>query len=176
MAIEQKKTLSVLQFAIQMEIDGKAYYLKTSEESGNELGSKLLRQLAAEEDIHRQVFEQIYENVRSKQGWPELDFHHDEGKGLKTLFAQASERLGTDVKAASTELDAVQGAIDMEAKSYDYYQEQLKNATHDAEKGFYSAISAQEKQHQLVLLDYYEYLENPAAWFVKQEHPSLDGG
>ena len=33
-----------------------------------------------------------------------------------------------------------------------------------------------EKEHQLVLLDYYEYLKDPAGWFVKKEHPSLDGG
>ncbi|GAH21770.1 unnamed protein product, partial [marine sediment metagenome] len=28
----------------------------------------------------------------------------------------------------------------------------------------------------LVLLDYYEYLKDPAGWFVRKEHPSLDGG
>ena len=176
MVSEQEKILSSLQIAIQMEIDGKAYYLKTSEESSNELGKKLLQQLAGEEDSHRKVFEQIYENIRNKQGWPELDFPHDEGKQLRTLFAQAAEKLETSVTAATTELDAVQGAINMEVKSYDYYQAQLKSATYSAEKAFYSALSAQEKQHQLILLDYYEYLKDPASWFVKKEHHSLDGG
>ena len=54
MATEQDKTLEALQTAIQMEIDGKEYYLKISLESSNELGGKLLASLAAEEDIHRQ--------------------------------------------------------------------------------------------------------------------------
>ena len=66
--------------------------------------------------------------------------------------------------------------MDMENKTYDFYQSQVKIATDDAERGFYQALMAQEREHQLVLLDYYEYLKDPAAWFVKTEHPSLDGG
>jgi rubrerythrin len=53
MVTEQNKTLEALQIAIQMEIDGKEYYLKASQESSNELGKKLLQALAAEEDTHR---------------------------------------------------------------------------------------------------------------------------
>ena len=60
MTTEQEKTVKALQTAIQMEIDGKAYYLEASRKSGNEMGRKLLASLAAEEDIHRAVFEKIY--------------------------------------------------------------------------------------------------------------------
>jgi len=74
MVTEQDKTLQALQTAIQMEIDGKEYYLKASRESGNELGKKLLQSLAAEEDLHRQKFEQIYDAIKSKKAWPETDF------------------------------------------------------------------------------------------------------
>ena len=38
MANEQDKTLKALETAIQMEIDGKEFYLEASESSGNELG------------------------------------------------------------------------------------------------------------------------------------------
>jgi len=38
MATEQNKTLDGLKTAIQMEIDGKKYYLKASQASGNQLG------------------------------------------------------------------------------------------------------------------------------------------
>ena len=57
MTSEQDKTLKGIQVAIQMEIDGKDYYLKASQESGDQLGKKLLEKLAAEEDLHRQKFE-----------------------------------------------------------------------------------------------------------------------
>ena len=176
MVTEQDKTLKALQTAIQMEIDGKEFYLKASEESNNELGKRLLQSLATEEDIHRQKFEQIYEAGRDKKGWPTIDFQPDGGKALRTIFAKATEEIGSSINALPTELDAVQTAMAMENKTYDFYKSQLENATYDAERGFYEALASQEKEHHLILLDYYEYLKDPAAWFVEKEHPSLDGG
>jgi len=176
MTLEQDKTLEGLKIAIQMEIDGKQYYLKASLESGNELGKKLLEKLASEEDTHRQKFEKIYNAIKAKKTWPAADFKPDGGKMLRTIFAQATERVGSKAKAPETELDAVQTAMGMENETFDYYIRQGASATHDAEKDFYYAVASEEREHYLILLDYYEYLKDPAAWFVLKEHPSLDGG
>ena len=176
MTTEQDKTLAGLRLAIRMEIDGKRFYLKASEGSSNELGRKLLHKLAAEEDIHRRNFETIYEAISDKRGWPETDFVTDKGRSLRTIFAEANEKMVTEVKAATTELDAIKTAMDMENKSYDLYKSQSKEATSDAQRDFFDAVAAEERQHHLILLDYYEYIKDPAAWFAGKEHPSLDGG
>jgi rubrerythrin len=176
MESEQDKTLEVLKTAVQMEIDGKEYYLKASQKSSNELGKRLLSSLAAEEDVHRQRFEEIYDTIRNKKAWPATDFQPDGGRRLRTIFARVTEEMDTNVKAPDTELDAVQMAMDMENKTYDFYQNRGKDATHDAERDFYEIVAAEEREHHLVLLDYYEYLKDPAGWFVTKEHPSLDGG
>ncbi len=176
MVTEHDKTLEALQIAIQMEIDGKEYYLKASQQSSNELGKKLLESLAREEDTHRRKFEEIYNAIQGKKAWPMTDFQPDGGKGLRTIFAKATEEMGSNIKAPATELDAVQTAMDMENKAYDFYRSQGKNANYDAERDFYETISAEEREHHLILLDYYEYLKDPAGWFVKKEHPSLNGG
>jgi rubrerythrin len=57
MAKEQDVTLAALKTSIQMEIDGKEFYIRSSQTSANEMGKKLLKQLSNEEDIHRKVFE-----------------------------------------------------------------------------------------------------------------------
>jgi len=173
---EQDRMLQALKVAIQMEIDGKAYYLKASRESGNELGKKLLSSLASEEDIHRRKFEEIYNSIRARKGWPVTDFRPSWGQKLRTVFAEATERMATGMKAAEGELDAVKTAMDMENETYDYYKNQGKAATLDAEREFYETLAAEEQEHHMVLLDYYEYLKDPASWFVRAEHPSLDGG
>jgi len=173
---EQDKTLQALQTAIQMEIDGKEYYLKASQQSGNELGRKLLKNLAAEEDIHRQTFERIYNAIRKEKDWPKTDFVADGGRNLRTIFAQAAGQGGAKARAAASELDAVKKAMDMENETYDFYKQREQAATYAAEREFYQALSAQEKEHHLILLDYYEYLKDPADWFVEKEHHSLDGG
>jgi len=35
-----------------------------------------------------------------------------------------------------------------------------------AERDFYETIAGEERGHKLILLDYYEYLHDTAAWFV----------
>jgi len=176
MQTEQDRTVQALQVAIQMEIDGKEFYLKASRESSNELGRKLLESLASEEDIHRQKFEEIYHAMRNKKAWPETTFQPDKGKRLRTIFTEAIKMAGSDVKASGSELDAIKIAMDMENKTYDYYKDQSQSATYDAERDFYEALAGEEREHHLVLLDYQEYLTDPAGWFVQKEHPSLDGG
>jgi rubrerythrin len=173
---EQNTTLGALETAIRMEIDGKEFYLKAGKASQNELGKELLEKLAAEEDGHRQVFEKIYKNISAKKSWPEKAFKGDGGRGLRTIFARALEAMDKDVKAIATELDAIQTAMAMENKTYDFYKSRSGKAVYDAEKHFYEELAVQEEEHYRVLLDYYEFLKDPAAWFVQKEHHSLDGG
>ena len=176
MKTEQEKTLEGLKVAIQMEIEGKEYYQQASQKITNELSKKLLVSLAAEGDVHRQKFEKLYNAIRNNKGWPVTDFQPDGGKRLRTIFAMTASETDTTVKGSETELDAIQTAIDMESKTYDFYQGRAKDATYDAEKNFYQLLAAEEREHHLILLDYYEYLNDPAAWFIAKEHSSLDGG
>ena len=173
MTTQQEKTTQALQYAIQMEIDGKVFYTKASRESGNELGKKLLASLAEQEDYHRMKFEQIFENLRKSHNWPMVDFKADGGKTLRTIFAIETNKPAPQVKVAQTELDAVQKAMEMEDKSYDLYHDRYEQAA-GTERDYYDKIAAEEREHKLVLLDYFEFLHNPAAWYVKAEKPLLE--
>ncbi|MDD5287615.1 MAG: ferritin family protein [Dehalococcoidales bacterium] len=175
MPTEQDKTTQALQYAIQMEIDGKAFYLKAGQDSGNELGKKLLESLASQEDYHRQKFEQIYENIRKAKGWTGIDFQPDGGKTLRTIFARELDKPDPKFKVARTEIAAIEKAMEMEDRSYDFYHDRSEQVGPGTEQEFYDTIAAEEREHKMVLLDYYEFLKNPAAWFVKKEHTSMDG-
>ena len=130
MDTEKDKTLEGLKIAIQMEIDGKEYYLQASRESNDELGKKLLRSLADEEDIHRNKFEEIYNAIRNNKDWPATDFQPDGGKSLRTIFAMIAGETDVRIKNRKTELGAIQTAMEMEGKTFDFYQRQGKEATH----------------------------------------------
>jgi len=171
---EQVRTLEGLNIAIQMEIDGKEFYAKSAEKSSNELGRNLLAALSAEEDIHREVFIKIYKAIKDKKGWPEVDFHPDGGRGLRTIFSKALEESSGELKIEVSELDTVEAARKMEARTFDFYRSQWQKATENAEREIYDKLAGQEQEHNLVLADYQEYLRNPAGWFVKKEHPHFD--
>lgn len=176
MVTEQDKVLQALQTAIQMEKDGKECYQQAGKESSNELGRKLLQSLAEEEDTHRQKFVEIYDAMRKKTGWPKTTFRPDRGKRLRTIFARTCAVVGVGVKALSSEFDALTVAIDKENQSLDFYDQQSRHATYPAEKEFYEELAGEEREHSLVLLDYYQYLKDPSAFFIEKEHHSLDGG
>lgn len=176
MSGEQEATLKALETALQMEIDGKEFYLKASKASKNKLGKDLLKKLAAEEDIHRSVFQSIYNTIKSEKGWPDVKYHGDGGQGLRTIFAEAIENMDKNTQSIEEELDAIKTAMDMENKTWDFYKARSQKTTLKAEKQLYEAIAMQESEHHRVLLDYYEFLKNPAAWYVQKEHSAVDGG
>jgi len=176
MATEQDKTLKGLQLAIQMEKDGKAFYQKASENTQNHLGKQLLATLSKEEDLHLQKFQQIYNSILQKKGWPAVKADFNSIQKTRTLFSQASRQEELKGMAAPGEINAVLTGLDMEAKSYDLYQKQAKAASSDAEKNFYLAVAAEEHQHQLSLNEYNEYLKDPNRLVYLERRTALDRG
>jgi rubrerythrin len=176
MTTEQEKTLQVLQTAIQMEIDGKAFYLKASGESKNAVGKQLLKTLAGEEDRHRRTFAKIYDALRAEKAWPKIALPSGRDKVLKTILTGASVKKTPLAKAEGSEMAAVETAIGLEVKTYTYYTEQAKIARYDVEKDFYQRLAAEERGHHLVLADYLEFIKDPQQWYYVKEHSNVDGG
>lgn len=172
MATEQEKTLAAVRRAMQMEIDGKEFYLRAARASGNPLGSKLFNTLAKEEDSHRLKFKAIFEAIQAKKNWPAVDLEPVAEKELKTVFAAAPAQL----ELKSSELEDVQTAMQMENKTMDYYKSQAATAAFAEEKRYYETLAKEESVHHKVLFDYGEYLKNPADYFTMKERHSLDGG
>jgi rubrerythrin len=171
-----KKMLEILQSAIQMEMDGKEFYQQASQKSSNKLAKELFQRLASEEDDHRGKFEEIYEALKKGQDWPAVEPPSEEGKRLKSIFAEATKELGSEIKIAQSELEAIETAMSMELKTYDLYRSRGEQSTFPLEKRFYQALAAEERGHHLALLDSYEYLTDPAGWFTVKEHWTLEGG
>ncbi len=172
---EQARTIEVLQLAVRTEVEGKEFYQKASQKGSNKLAKELFQHLASEEDVHRKKFEEIYEALKRGQNWPDVGPPPEKRKGLKSLFAEATKALGSKFKVAESELEAIKIAMDMETKSYNLYHSRSEESTLPVEKRFYETLAGEEREHQLALLDSYEYLSDPAGWFTKREHWSLDG-
>jgi len=170
-----EKTIQALETALQMEIEGKEFYHKAGQTSDNPLAKKLFQRLAEEEDIHIEKVNGIYEAIKSKATWPEKETTFGYDKSLRNVFKEAIEGIDREVKTSSSELEALKVAMNMEDRSYSFYRSRDEEAASSAEKSFYQALTAEEREHYLTLLDSYEYLTDPQSWFTKKEHWSLDG-
>ena len=172
---EQSGIIKALKFAIQMEIDGKKFYTVAGRKSDTSAGKELYSWLAAQEDRHRERFEEIYRSMADNMDWPRLDVKPDKGQKPGTLFAQAIKYSGTSVRAKKSEIETTAKAIEMEIKSRDFYKQQEDKSAAEVEKKFFNAISAEEQGHYLALVDYQEYISDPTGWFTRTEHHLLDG-
>jgi rubrerythrin len=176
MSQEQEATLAGLEVALKMEEDGKEFYLKAAKANWNQMGKKVMEELAAEEDIHRDVFLRIYKEIKTKNKWPDTRFTSHTAEKLKTIFRKAIENADKDFIAMPEAIDAFKTAINMENKTVDYYQERRDKASYKGEQQLYDKLVMQERGHALVLEDYLEFLTDPVSYYTKTEHHSLDGG
>ena len=172
---EQAKIVEALKFAIQMEIDGKDFYQKSEKASSTRLGKELFQWLAGEEDKHRQRFEDIYQAIKRNQAWPEADIQPAQSDKLRTIFFSARAASAPKTENQAAELKSIAKAMDMEQKSQEFYQEQGEGSMYPAERTFFKSLAAEEHGHYLAMVDYREFLVDPAGWFRKSEHHSLDG-
>ena len=173
---QAEKTTQALEKALQMEMEGREFYHKTGQKSDNPLAKKLFQRLAEEENVHIRKINEIHYAVKSKAGWPEEETIFKHERSLRSVFKEAIESMDREVEVSSSEVEALKTAMNMEDKSYSYYNSRAEEAASSAEKSFYQALTAEERGHYLTLSDSYEYLIDPQGWFTKSEHPSLDGG
>jgi rubrerythrin len=172
---DEASLIDAAEFAIQMELDGKKYYLAAGKESNNNLGKELFSWLAAQEDRHRKRFENIYHSLIEKKGWPAEQLLPDRASRPATVFSESIRDIGSKLNATKVEVEAVEKAIEMEIKSRDFYKKQADAVESEIVKKFLTTVSAEEQGHYLALIDYKEYMSDPVDWFTRTEHHLLDG-
>ena len=172
---ELQHILSGLQQALQMEADGKRFYLEAARVSTNAAGKELFKSLAQEEDEHALHFKAIYDRLKTEQGWDDERPTSGARPGTRSIFITALRDLHTPPHAEQGEKEAVEKAMQLEEQSYELYRGRSLDAESDAEKQFYQRLMAEERGHFLVLNEYREFLEDPAIWFAFKEKPTLDG-
>lgn len=171
----ESRLIEAIKFAVQMELDGKRFYLDAAKNSGNAVGNELFSWLAVQEDHHRKTFETIYQSIVDKKGWPVESIKPVKDNKPGNIFSEAIKQEGKDVKVKKAEIEAAATAMDMEIKSRDYYKKHADQSATAEEKSFFNAIAAEEQGHYLGLIDYKEYITDPVGWFTRTEHHLLDG-
>lgn len=170
-------TMEPLEMAIQLEIEGKAFYQAASEKSTDDLGKALFARLAGEEDFHAAKAREIADFLSQGEEPLAIEESLDNGDHIRAIFAQARKKAGSKRHSpVARELDLIKTAMEIEEKSRKFYETHGASARTEFERRFFTALSHEERGHYLSLVDYREYLTDPAGWFTRTERHSLDGG
>lgn len=168
-----KKKISALERAIQMEEEGKKFYLDAEKKARSETARKIFAELAGEEDKHAEKIREIHTQISQDQPFQKWVTSINSLRRLERVF---QESLAAKASQSKGDIEALKFGLEMEEKSIKYYEKLASKTENLPEKRFYLALSYEERGHYLSLMDSIEYLSDPESWFRMKEGARLDGG
>lgn len=173
--MDEKERLNALEVALNNEMREREFYLKNAKRTKNPLGKKMFQQIGDEELEHYERLKQLQEKWERQEKWPETVPLKVRDTVVKDLLLDLLQKVEEVSGGDDDDLEAVRTAIDFEAKGAKLYAE-LRDAVSDIrEKEFFGILARIENEHYLSLKDTEEYFTDPASWYRKAEHHSLDG-
>jgi rubrerythrin len=175
MIMNEKERLNALEVALNNEMREREFYLKNAERTKNPLGKKMFQQIGDDELEHYERLKQLHQKWEKKEKWPETVPLKVKDTIVKDILVDFVKKVDKTEKGDANDLEAIRIALDFEAKGAKYYAELRDAVTNPKEKQFFDLLSRMENEHYLSLKDTEEYFIDPASWYRKMEHHTLDG-
>jgi len=163
--------MDIFKFAMQMELDGKAFYEKGAAATDNENLKQIFLTLAEEEHRHYNIFKRISEGQMDAAE----DFTNNRGKTItttKNLFQKMTEAgqetlPGDDIQAVWKE------AIGIEEKSEKLYREHAAKEKNPERKDILNRIADEEKSHIYLIDNMISFLKDPETFMTSNQFASF---
>jgi rubrerythrin len=175
MTDENQRACDMLSTALDMEKKGKAFYDRAAQNCESEQVKDVFSMLAEQEVAHIERINRLYESLTGGKGWCELEYKDGKHPSIGKVFSEMAKKHGADIKTYTTDVEALETGIDLEARSLKFYRERLDEAGDPMEKEFLEKMAAEEKEHHATLSDLKLYLSDPSSWFSEKERTGLDG-
>lgn len=154
--------MSMMDFAIQMEIDGERFYLKQAEVNKDNPLQVVFVRLAKAESRHARLLRNRMADVAGEYADDPLL------KDAKTVFSELGA-LKKDVFGLANQLDAYRLAQDLEQKSIDLYTAMLAEATDTKGREIMKFLIGQEQEHYNLLDELITLVTRPNEWVESAE-------
>jgi len=173
--IKEKDRLNALEVALNNETREREFYLKNAKRTKNALGRRMFQQIGDDELEHYERLKQLHQKWAKQEKWPETVPLKVKDTIVKDILLEFVKKVDKTAKGDSDDLEAVRTALDFEAKGAKFYAELRESVSNPKEKQFFDLLSKMENEHYVSLKDTEEYFIDPASWYQKVEHHTLDG-
>jgi rubrerythrin len=170
----QEYMLRALQDAVQMELEGRQFYLEAAKKVKSAGVRDILEYLAESEKYHIQKFNEIYRDLEKDPAWtePMAAFKPPKHEPYVCVLAMAKE---DQASGGKDDLQALRTGIKMEECSIDYYTKLAKETNNPLARRFFMSVAHEERGHYLMLMDMHNYLSLPEDWFYVKQMGHVDG-
>jgi len=167
--------LDALEVALGNETREREFYLANAERIKNPVGKTMFRKIAAEEVEHYQRLKKLHEKWVQREQWPDTVPLTVKQTEVGNVLAEVIRDMGEPPTGDSNDLEAVRTAIDFEQKGSAHYAKLRDMVSDPKEKQFFDLLSKIEHEHYQSLRDTEEFFIDPADWYRREEHHSIDG-
>ncbi|HZE21640.1 MAG TPA: ferritin family protein [Desulfobaccales bacterium] len=170
----QEYMLKALEDAIQMEVEGRQFYLEAAKKVKSPGVREIMEYLAESEKYHIEKFKEIYQNLSKDPSWTETmaAFTPPKHEPYVCVMAMTKDKQGTGGK---DDLEALKTGIKMEECSIDKYTKLARETNNPLARRFFMSVAHEERGHYLTLMDMHNYLTLPEDWFYVQQMGMVDG-
>ncbi len=174
--MDNEERINALEVALNNEIRERDFYLKNAERTSNPLGREMFNRIARDEIEHYERLKELHEKWKANARWPDTVSLTVNQTNVRDILINTLKKIDRAETCDANDREAVRIAVKFEEKGVIFYKDLAESSGDEREKAFFELLSSIEYEHYLSLRDAEEYFENPAAWFVKVEHPMWDGG
>ncbi len=174
MTTTQEYLLNALKDAIQMEVEGRQFYLEAAKKVKSTGVREIMEYLAESEMYHIKKFNEIYQSLQKDPNWTEslAEFKPPHHEPYVCVMAMTKEDQGS---GGQDDLEALRTGLKMEQCAIDYYTKLAKETSYPLARRFFMSLAHEERGHYLNLLDMHNYLTDPADWFYVTQMSHVDG-
>ena len=149
--------------AIQMEKDGLSFYEKAAVQTSSDMGKSVFKSLAADELLHLEVFQKLFDEKVGKEEW--YDLVNTSKKYVDIPVFPKDLQVMEGANPDMNEIDALRIAMDSEQKAIDYYTKIRENSSDDQVNEILDEIINQEKNHYNILEGEFHHINSTGYWF-----------
>ena len=176
MAWEIKDVLSTLGDAMQLEAQGRQFYLAAAERTHDQSGKKMFASLAADEAEHFDKLKKERDQLATAGKWIKSAeaVTREPARWHAPIFDQA-RAAEAGMSANADDVEALKFAINAEKESYDLYAQGRDKIADPDGKALFDFLAVEEKSHYELLQSALEYLTNTSTFFLVQEGAINEG-
>ncbi len=152
----------IVRAAIQLEQDGRKFYLDVAEKASSILAKQMFQSLADDEVRHIEWIEKLTSGAESAE-----EINKGLYQRLSKVFADMPEETRRSARLAESDADAIGLAIQMEVKSRDTYRQWGEESSDEEVRSLCKVLAGAEEYHKELLENTREYLGNSIDWFIQ---------
>jgi rubrerythrin len=173
MANISSQVLEAIKGAIQLEIDGRAFFDHAAVTTNPELGKKMFQKLANDESRHLEVFGELFTAVIGDEEWQK--YVSEKEKTKSPLIEELKTRMGRKEKEGKAgETEAIRIGMELERKAIDFFADAARKTGDANAKKIFEKISAEEELHYDLLQAQLDSVTNSGYWLDVASH-KMDG-